>query len=999
MSLPDRASQVLDRMVQAHLGERPLFFICHSLGGLLVKQILRKADDADDDPRRKQVATNTRAVLFLATPHAGATLASLLNAFRQIFGTTVSIDDLRAHDPHLRDLYDWYRKHSDGLDIKTVTYFETRPFKGVTIVSPTSAQAGVGADAVGLDEDHLSIAKPRDRDAQVCDAARDLLRNCVLTHRVVLSPPSQRIDFGRDGHPIPCELPPPAEEHFGRLTELRMLTDRLRAGKNSAVVGPAGYGKTALAAKAVRAVVGDAGDLLAASPFPDGVVFLDLYTYRGQSDPAWNNLANTLAGAGFMQKSTARERAIEACRASRILIIIEGAEEADGKDGRASIDHLCEVFSPQNRRLLLTRNSSQAVPAESVALTEALHPSDAATLLDSLTQRSITGTVRDQVLALLEGHPLALTWAGNLLARSDDDPEHLVRDWEADAVRGLTDPVDAEHSLQWLFNRSVRGLDDSAHQILAAAGLMARAPFPLAAMLAALGPVPDATAITREALKSLVQRGLLRMGAEGDQWEFTHVLGYRFARKETGSDLQLRERLGRWLGAHIQALIADTTIHQRMSSLTVMLEHAAALLRTDDNQRLWSPLATSFLYQFADRLTNLGRLDMVGLTLRAVAEWMGRFPPAQALEPTWLRERSVLLNRQADIAYDKGDLARALETYRESMDLSRRLTESDPSDTGWQHDLTITQERIGNVLFDQGDLDGALKTFRESLDLRRNHAQADLSNAGWQRDLSVSLTKVGDVLRNKGDRDGALTAYRESLDLCRRLAETDPSNMLWQSDLSVHYERIGTVLLDQDDMDGALKAFRESLDLRRRLAEADPSNATWKRDLSVSHNKVGDVLRNKGDRDGALTAFQEALDLRLGLAEADPSNAVWQRDLSVSLDKVADVLRDQGDMNGSMAASLKALELRRRLAETDPSNAGWQRDLSLSLTRMAQLNERLGRRDEALSLAENSLDIDERLAALDRSNVLWQEDVRISRALVARLRGEQSVDSERVASV
>ena len=66
MALSDRALQALDLMTQKGLGERPLLFICRSLGGLVAEQILRKASDAPDS-RKQQVARQTRAVLFLAT--------------------------------------------------------------------------------------------------------------------------------------------------------------------------------------------------------------------------------------------------------------------------------------------------------------------------------------------------------------------------------------------------------------------------------------------------------------------------------------------------------------------------------------------------------------------------------------------------------------------------------------------------------------------------------------------------------------------------------------------------------------------------------------------------------------------------------------------------------------------------------------------------------------------------------------------------------------------
>ncbi len=585
----------------------------------------------------------------------------------------------------------------------------------------------------------------------------------------------------------PHELPPAAEEFFGREAELERLTERLRSNRNTAVVGPAGLGKTALAAKALLVVAGETAATLAASPFPDGVVFIDLYTFHGEAERAWGALANKLAGAEFMERSPARDRATEACRGRRLLVVIEGGEEADGKDGRADINELLSVLSPQNRRLLLTRLNTQAAPAESVELKDALGPEEAERLLDSLTQGRVTAAVRDSVLWLLEGHPLALTWAGNLLARGDDDPERLVGDWVGERLPKLSDPSQAQRTLEWLFNRSVRGLDDTTRQTLAAAGLLARAPFPLAAIGAVLGDSGNrGEELARDALRSLVQRGLLRRSEAADHWEFTHVLGYRFARQETGSDAAIRERLGRWLRGHLgAALTAAGAVGGGPLSLTRSLGHLAALLRADDDQRLWKPLATFALYDMAGRLNDLGRLPLVTLALDAVAGWIERFPANKAEKPGWRRERSSLLDRQGDVLRDQGDLAGALAAYRESLELSRGLAEADPSNAGWQRDLSASQDRIGDVLRDQGDLAGALAAYRESLELSRGLAEADPSNAGWRRDLSWSLTRMAEFHEQRGERVEALRFAEESVMIDERLAALDLSNVTWQKDVAV----------------------------------------------------------------------------------------------------------------------------------------------------------------------------------------------------------------------
>ncbi len=123
MALTERAREVLTRFTLSGLGQHPLIFICHSMGGLLVKQLLRKANDKKDESLKQGVICQTKAVVFLATPHAGAELASFFDTLQSISRSTKSIKELRMHDTYLLDLLDWYRNHSQSLGIETITYY------------------------------------------------------------------------------------------------------------------------------------------------------------------------------------------------------------------------------------------------------------------------------------------------------------------------------------------------------------------------------------------------------------------------------------------------------------------------------------------------------------------------------------------------------------------------------------------------------------------------------------------------------------------------------------------------------------------------------------------------------------------------------------------------------------------------------------------------------------------------------------------------------------
>ena len=78
MPLPDRATNVLERILaEPRLQAGEIILIGHSLGGLVIKQLLRTAESM---ALQRQDAANfikrVRRVAFLATPHSGAGLAT-----------------------------------------------------------------------------------------------------------------------------------------------------------------------------------------------------------------------------------------------------------------------------------------------------------------------------------------------------------------------------------------------------------------------------------------------------------------------------------------------------------------------------------------------------------------------------------------------------------------------------------------------------------------------------------------------------------------------------------------------------------------------------------------------------------------------------------------------------------------------------------------------------------------------------------------------------------
>lgn len=163
MDMFERADNVLEQFAGKGLGKRPLVFVTHSLGGILVKMILRASKDADDEDWAT-VSTATKLVIFLSTPHIGASIANIVDV---VPGASKHIKLLSNETGMLEDLNKAYRKFcAANEDHVTKVYYEKHTtYKAVLVVSRESADPGIpGANPVAVDRDHISICKPKDRD-------------------------------------------------------------------------------------------------------------------------------------------------------------------------------------------------------------------------------------------------------------------------------------------------------------------------------------------------------------------------------------------------------------------------------------------------------------------------------------------------------------------------------------------------------------------------------------------------------------------------------------------------------------------------------------------------------------------------------------------------------------------------------------------------------------------------------------------------------------------
>lgn len=142
--LEDKALELLNRLstkrnIAGRSCARPIVFVCHSLGGLVVKNALIIAHERTGDVHYKDILDNTKAIAFLGVPHSGSNSAwwasIAVNALKAasigVATNSALVEDLKRDSTMLTRIS---KQFVDlGKDLVIYTFYETQKVSGILV--------------------------------------------------------------------------------------------------------------------------------------------------------------------------------------------------------------------------------------------------------------------------------------------------------------------------------------------------------------------------------------------------------------------------------------------------------------------------------------------------------------------------------------------------------------------------------------------------------------------------------------------------------------------------------------------------------------------------------------------------------------------------------------------------------------------------------------------------------------------------------------------------
>ncbi|KAI4134497.1 MAG: hypothetical protein LQ347_001477 [Umbilicaria vellea] len=879
----EQAINLLNRVAskRGEAEERPIVFIAHSLGGLVVKRALV---EAKLDDSYKSIREATYGIAFFSTPHQGGNFTKLGDIAASITRgvlrnpSNTFMEALKKDSLFSDTLVGDFRHQLE--DYHVLSFFETLPMGRLGLIvdqkSATLGLAGLRERQIPMDADHIGVCKFESAEGddyeQVSFNLVRLVRSAVKAaaeraRLALLSVPSSQalsdaacldkektlflVPFGQDN------------QFVGREDIISNIDGKLETEQRVALTGIGGVGKSQIAIEYCYRY---------RSKNPNRSIFWVHASTFERFDQAYKDIARRLKLPKWDDPKTNTLQIVSDWLTDEDhpewLIVLDNADDADmfqnppkGTCKGTAIDHyalpLCRYLPQTKGSILVTSRNKQAAFG---LINRSEHIIDVLPMEEESAQILLRRRLPDDksseddsiaLVETLERLPLAITQAAayisvrktrmtiaKYLAYARQNEKILLADI-GDLRRDPSMPNSVLLTWHISFDQ-IRESSPPAAELLSLMSVLDRQGIP--EFLLRKG---DNSLDFEDALAPLNDFALISSEADGKCFGM-----HRLVQLATREWLHRHGEVTKWEKEAVTLLSESfpTGGPETWKICVALLPHAEKVLNYQYSEQQYSLQQTEVLYRTAWYLRAQGRYD---LALDRSQEALNT-------------RRQVLNEEDLRVILSLGLTAMVLTSqgkYKEAEAMNRQTLTLHEKVLGIKHPSTLTS--MGNlalVLYRQGNYEEAETINRQILTLREKVLGAEHPST------LTSMSNLASVLDRQGKYEEAETMNRQTLTLSKKVLRMEhPDTLTSMSNLAL-------VLNMQGKYEEAETINQQTLTLREKvLGTEHPSTLTSMSNLAL-------VLNSQGKYEEAEAMNRQILTLRekvLGTEHPDTLLSVW----------------------------------------------------------------------------------------------------------------------------
>ncbi len=171
-----------------------------------------------------------------------------------------------------------------------------------------------------------------------------------------------------------------------------------------------------------------------------------------------------------------------------------------------------------------------------------------------------------------------------------------------------------------------------------------------------------------------------------------------------------------------------------------------------------------------------------------------------------------------------GNLEIAEEHFRETVRLSKQIFESDLENVLYSKRTSTTLIQLADCLFAQVKVEKALEIYRDALEISRELAAKDVYSVGAKLDLATKLSRVASAQQYLGGFKEGETAISEAIKIHKTLRKKKHQDINIDRGLMIYLQTKATLCMLQSEIDRAAKHFEEHRNICDEKLSADPND-------------------------------------------------------------------------------------------------------------------------------------------------------------------------------